>query len=146
MEILIKKNLMVNLNNTELKLKKKKKTKKKNIKRFGKLYINIKSNNIIFTVTNKTNKVLFVISSGMAGFKKAKRSSLYAVEVTTEQVIKKIVQSNLYKFLLYLKGSNRKKRKACILLLKKAKLFFLKIKDITPIAHGGCRQKKSRRL
>lgn len=143
MEVL-KKKLPKKLNNSGVKTKKLK--KKKHTKHIGKLYINIKSNNIIFTATNKKNNVLFVVSSGMAGFKKAKRSSLYAVEVTTEYVIKKISQFNLGKFFLYLKGANRKKRRTCILLLKKAKLFFFKIKDITPIAHGGCRKKKSRRL
>nr|YP_006280833.1 ribosomal protein S11 [Cyanophora paradoxa]ADW79187.1 ribosomal protein S11 [Cyanophora paradoxa] len=122
-----------------------KKTKKK-IKNIGKLYIKITSNNILFTITDKRNKVLSIISSGMVGFKKSKRSSLYAVELTTDYVIKKIIQYNLYKFYLYFKGINRKKRRTCIALLRKAKLFFLKIKDNTPIAHGGCRQKKSRRL
>nr|YP_010041741.1 ribosomal protein S11 [Cyanophora sudae]QPB15063.1 ribosomal protein S11 [Cyanophora sudae] len=124
----------------------KKKKIKNNVKTLGKLYINIKFNNVFFTLTDKKNKVLFSVSAGLAGFKKAKRSSLYAVEITTEYLIKKLKYNNLNKIYLYIKGVNRKKRKTCIKLLKKAKFRILKIKDITPVAHGNCRQKKSRRL
>nr|YP_010041694.1 ribosomal protein S11 [Cyanophora biloba]QPB15021.1 ribosomal protein S11 [Cyanophora biloba] len=124
----------------------KKKKIKNNVKSIGKLYINIKPNNIFFTLTDKKNKVLFSISTGLAGFKKARRSSLYAVEITTEFLIKKLKYNNLNKIYLYIKGVNRKKRKTCIKLLKRAKFIFVKIKDITPIAHGSCRQKKLRRL
>ena len=105
---------------------------------------NCTSNNTIIQATMYNDKTI-TLSTGMIGFKGAKRSSSHAAQKVAEFMGSKLVENKVTHISLTLKGLG-KGRKFITKGLKKKKINVLKIVDRTPLAHNGCRQKKKRRL
>lgn len=107
------------------------------------IVVNCSSNNTIMHATLANNKKI-TLSSGIAGFKGAKRASSYAAQKVAELMGLKLVENQITHTILSFKGLG-KGRKFILKGLKKNKVNIIKLIDKTSLAHNGCRQKKRRR-
>lgn len=125
--------------------KKKKKTEKKYVT-IGKAYIQATYNNTIVTFTDLLGNVISSASSGMAGFKGAKKSTSYAAQIVTKIAAMKAKQEyNLKEVSVFIKGVGNG-RESATRSLNSNGLIVTSIKDVTPMPHNGCRRRKPRRV
>lgn len=122
---------------------KKKKSKIKITK--GRVYINSTYNNTIVTVTDVVGNVVAWGSAGKAGFKGSKKSTPYAGGKTMEDTLVRVKDRGLVEVDVFIKGIGSG-RESAVRALQSSGLAVLTIKDETPVAHGGVRPKKPRRV
>ena len=121
-----------------------KKKIRKNIPK-GRFYIYSSYNNIIVAFTDPKGNVLVQSSAGANGFKGPKKSTPYAAQVSTKTAAEKVKLFGLETVDVYVKGVGAGREQA-IRALQSNGIDISSIKDVTPIPHGGCRQKKARRV
>lgn len=105
--------------------------------------VNCSSNNTIIHATLINNKNI-ILSTGIIGFKGAKRSSSHAAQKIAELMGSKLIENQITNIILTFRGLG-KGRKFIIKGLKKHKMNIIKLIDRTSTAHNGCRQRKRRR-
>lgn len=123
---------------------KKKKSKRRTVQE-GKVYIHASFNNTIVTFTDLQGNTLAWSSSGSSGFKGSKKSTPYAAQVAAENAGTKAKVYGVEKISVYIKGVGPG-REQSLRGLNAAGFQIQEIKDITPIAHNGCRKRKARRV
>jgi small subunit ribosomal protein S11 len=111
----------------------------------GKVFITATFNNTLVTITDEQGNTLYWGSSGMAGFKGARKSTPYAATTAMEAVARKAMDMGMRSVEVYIKGPGAG-RDAALRGLKAAGLGISLIADITPIPHNGVRAKKKRRI
>ncbi len=111
----------------------------------GKVYITATFNNTLVTITDLEGNTLCWGSSGMAGFKGARKSTPYAATTAVETVARKAMGYGLREVEVYMKGPGAG-RDAALRGLKSVGLGITLIADVTPIPHNGVRAKKKRRV
>lgn len=111
----------------------------------GKVFITATFNNTIVTITDLQGNTLCWGSSGMSGFKGARKATPYAATTAVEAVARKAQESGLREVEVYIKGPGAG-RDAALRGLKAAGLGISLIADVTPIPHNGVRPKKKRRV
>lgn len=111
----------------------------------GKVYITATFNNTLVTITDMQGNALAWGSSGMAGFKGARKSTPYAATVAVEATVKKVALMGLREVEVYIKGPGSG-RDAALRALKSAGMMISLIADVTPMPHNGVRPKKKRRV
>lgn len=111
----------------------------------GKVFITATFNNTLVTVTDMAGNTLCWGSSGMAGFKGARKSTPYAATTAVEGVARKAQGFGIREVEVYIKGPGAG-RDAALRGLKAVGLAITLIADITPIPHNGLRPKKKRRV
>jgi len=124
----------------------KKKTKK--IKRQiskGRAGIKCTYNNTIVSIADINGNILGWASSGMLGFKGAKKATPYAATQVVANVSEKVKKYGVSELEVYVKGVGSG-REASIRALANNGFDLIMIKDETPIPHNGCRPKKPRRV
>lgn len=119
--------------------------KSKRVVEKGKVFITATFNNTIVTVTDREGNTLCWGSSGMAGFKGARKSTPYAATTAVEAVASKAQARGLREVEVYVKGPGSG-RDAALRGLKAVGLQISLIADVTPIPHNGVRAKKKRRV
>ena len=109
--------------------------------------INIKTtlNNTICTITTLQGNTLFWISTRIAGFKGARKSTPFAAQQTLTLVALKLKDYNIKKINILINGIGEA-REIGIKVLKDFGYKILSIKDKTSIPFNGCRPPKKRRL
>ena len=127
----------------ELKKKKIKKIKKQITR--GKATVKCTYNNTIVSVADMSGAVLGWASSGMLGFKGAKKATPYAATQVVGNVSEKLRKYGVKEMEVYVKGVGSG-REASIRALANNGFELVIIKDVTPIPHNGCRPKKPRRV
>lgn len=133
--------------NTEAeKIEKKKKAKKikKQILK-GKANIKCTYNNTIVSISDLGGSILGWSSSGLLGFKGAKKATPYAATQVVGDVTEKVRKYGVHDLEVYVKGVGSG-REASIRALANKGFELILIKDLTPIPHNGCRPKKPRRV
>jgi len=126
----------------------KKVTKKKRVsKNIDKGQVHIKSsfNNTLITFTDLEGNVLAWASSGKLGFKGSKKSTPFAAQQCVEDAAKVAKEHGIKSVEVYVKGPGNG-REAAIRALATAEINVTLIKDVSPIAHNGCRPPKIRRV
>jgi len=125
---------------------KKKKTKKikKQIQK-GKAKIKCTYNNTIVSITDLNGNILAWSTSGLLGFKGAKKATPYAATQVVNDVTDKVKKYGVEELEVYVKGVGSG-REASIRALANKGFNLVLIKDQTPIPHNGCRPKKPRRV
>lgn len=113
--------------------------------RKGQAHIQSTYNNTIITITDLNGAVLGWSSSGSLGFKGAKKSTPYAASQIINNVLEKVQKNNIKELQVYVKGVGGGRDAAIRALAAKGFEISL-IKDVTPIAHNGCRKRKPRRV
>lgn len=111
----------------------------------GRAYVTATFNNTIVTITDNNGNTLCWGSTGMAGFKGARKSTPYAATSTVEKTAKKAAGFGINAVEVYIKGPGPG-RDAAVRALKAAGIDILMIADVTPIPHNGVRAKKKRRV
>ena len=128
--------------------KKAKKRKKKVAKKVsvGKAYIKATYNNTIVTLTDLQGNVISWASAGIAGFKGPKKSTPYAASIITRLAVGKAKEDyGLQEVSVYVKGVGTG-RESAVRALNNNGLIVTLIKDVTPVPHNGCRQRRPRRV
>ena len=120
------------------------KKKIKHISR-GVAHIAASFNNTIVTITDATGNTVCWASSGSAGFKGSKKSTPFAAQIASEKAAKKAMEYGMKEVEVYIKGPGAG-RESAIRALQAAGLNVTVIKDVTPVAHNGCRPRKRRRV
>ena len=111
----------------------------------GKVFITATFNNTLVTITDEQGNALCWGSSGMAGFKGARKSTPYAATTAVEAVARKAMDMGLREVQVFIKGPGAG-RDAALRGLKAVGLGITLIADVTPIPHNGVRPKKKRRV
>ena len=125
--------------------KKKKKTGHVNIS-IGKVFIKATYNNTIVTITDLQGNVISWASAGIAGFRGPKKSTPYAASIITRLAVGKAKENyGLSEVSVFVKGVGTG-RESAIRSLNSNGLNVTLIKDVTPIPHNGCRQRRPRRV
>ncbi len=123
---------------------KKQTTRKKKIKRAytkGVAHIHASFNNTIVTITDEKGNVIAWSSSGVLGFKGAKKSTPFAAQGAAEAAAKAAVDQGIKTVDVDVKGPGAG-RESAIRALATAGLTITSIVDTTPIPHNGCRPPK----
>ena len=150
-------------NNTEEKVEKDKKpavldvkekketADKKKIKKIkrqiirGRATVKCSYNNTMVSIADSNGGVLGWATSGLMGFKGAKKATPYAATQVVESVTEKVRKYGIKELEVYVRGVGSG-REASVRALANKGFELVLIKDITPIPHNGCRPKKPRRV
>ncbi|MBI3576435.1 30S ribosomal protein S11 [Candidatus Gottesmanbacteria bacterium] len=111
----------------------------------GKVFITATFNNTLVTITDINGNTLCWGSSGLAGFKGARKSTPYAATTAVEAVARKAQGLGVKDVEVFIKGPGPG-RDAALRGLKAVGLNITLIADVTPIPHNGVRAKKKRRV
>ena len=123
---------------------KKQTTRKKKVKRSytkGVAHIHASFNNTIVTITDEKGNVIAWSSSGVLGFKGAKKSTPFAAQGAAEAAAKAAVDQGIKTVDVDVKGPGAG-RESAIRALELGGLKVTSIIDTTPIPHNGCRPPK----
>ena len=111
----------------------------------GVAHVNASFNNTMITITDAQGNTIAWSSSGTKGFKGSRKSTPFAAQVTADSAARKGMEHGLQKVEVFVKGPGSG-RETAIRSLQAAGLEILSVKDVTPQAHNGVRQKKRRRV
>ena len=111
----------------------------------GKIYITSGFNNTVITLASLSGQALLWGSSGVAGFKGARKATPFAASTSALNLARKAVELGISEVAVFVKGPGAG-RDAAIKSLKAGGLEVTSISDVTPIPHNGCRPKKRRRV
>lgn len=124
-------------------------TKKKKTKRsvpVGQVHVLASFNNTIITVTDTNGGALTASSAGACGFRGSKKGTAYAAQIAAEKALTAAKQQyGISKAEVFVKGIGLG-REAAVRSVASADIAVESIKDVTGIAHGGCRPPKARRV
>ena len=126
---------------------KKDKTKKKALKGItsGIVHVLATFNNTVITITDKQGNTLVWTSPGICGFSGSKKSTPFAAQVAAAEAAKRARELGLQSVEVLVKGPGSG-RESAIRAVQAGGLTVTSIKDVTPIPHNGCRQRKKRRV
>ena len=123
----------------------KRRRERKNVEK-GAAHIRSSFNNTMVTITDLEGNALSWASSGGLGFRGSRKSTPFAAQTAAETAAKAAIDNcGLKSVEVYVKGPGQG-REAAIRALQTAGLEVVKIKDVTPIPHNGCRPPKRRRV
>ena len=111
----------------------------------GKVFVTATFNNTIVTITDTSGNTIAWGSSGLVGFKGARKSTPFAATTAVEATAKKASAMGLREVEVYIKGPGAG-RDAALRALKAVGLNITLIADVTPMPHNGVRAKKKRRV
>ncbi len=111
----------------------------------GQAHIQCTYNNTLIAVTDANGAMLGWSSSGLLGFKGAKKATSYAATQVAGDVAAKAGKFGISSLDVFVKGVGSG-REAAIRALANKGFNLLSIKDITSIPHNGCRPRKPRRV
>ena len=111
----------------------------------GIAHVNATFNNTMVTITDARGNTVAWGSAGKAGFKGSKKSTPFAATVAAEQVAREAMTLGVRRVHVRVQGPGSG-RESAIQALATAGLQVKSIKDVTPIAHNGCRPPKRRRV
>ncbi len=111
----------------------------------GNAYISSTFNNTIITLTDLEGNAIASGSSGMVGFKGARKSTAFAAQRAAEAVAKRGMEHGLREIDVMVKGPGAG-REAAIRAIQSSGIAVNSIRDVTPVPHNGCRPPKKRRV
>lgn len=111
---------------------------------FGQAHIKASFNNTIINITDVNGNTIVWTSGGSVGFKGSRKSTPYAAQVAAEEASRRAGEHGIRKLDVIVSG-NGAGRDTAIRTLQNMGLEVAGIRDVTPLAHNGCRPKKRRR-
>jgi small subunit ribosomal protein S11 len=111
----------------------------------GNIYIQSTFNNTLITITDEKGNSIAASSAGAIGFRGAKKSTPYAAQLAVSAAVEKAKARGFSKANIFVSGVGPG-RDAAVRALINANIEAGLIKDVTPLAHNGCRAKKARRV
>ena len=123
---------------------KKKKKEKKSITT-GIAHINSSFNNTKVLISDVQGNAIAWSSSGTMGFKGSRKATPYAAQLAAEDAGKKAQEHGMKSLDVHVQGPGSG-RESALRALAAIGMNVTSIKDVTPIAHNGCRPPKRRRV
>ena len=123
---------------------KSKKKDKRNIS-VAVVHIHASFNNTIITFADVQGNVLSWSSAGKCGFKGARKSTPFAAQMAAEDAGKAALEYGVKTIGVEFKGPGAG-RESALRSLQSLGYMVTYIKDVTPMAHNGCRPPKRRRV
>ena len=123
---------------------KKKKKEKKNITT-GIAHINSSFNNTKVLISDVQGNAIAWSSSGTMGFKGSRKATPYAAQLAAEDAGKKAQEHGMKSLDVHVQGPGSG-RESALSALAAIGMNVTSIRDVTPIAHNGCRPPKRRRV
>ena len=111
----------------------------------GQVHITTSFNNNIIVFTDMEGNVISSCSSGKLGLKGSKKSTPFAAQTCVETAGKVALDNGMKTVEVYVKGPGNG-RESAIRCLSTLGFDVTLIKDVSPIAHNGCRPPKRRRV
>lgn len=130
--------------NTKKKATKTRKRVSRNIEK-GQVHITTSFNNTIVSFTDCAGNVISQCSSGRLGLKGSKKSTPFAAQTCVEKASEEAINSGMKSVEVFVKGPGSG-RESAIRCLSTLGFNVTLIKDVSPIAHNGCRPPKRRRI
>ena len=121
-----------------------KKRERKNISA-GVAHVNASFNNTMITITDAQGNAISWSSAGTMGFKGSRKSTPYAAQVAAEDAGKKAAEHGVRTLEVEVKGPGSG-RESALRALAAVGFNITSIRDVTPLAHNGCRPPKRRRV
>lgn len=121
-----------------------KRKERKNISS-GVAHVNSSFNNTKITIADAQGNVISWSSAGAMGFKGSRKSTPYAAQVAAEDVAKKAAEHGMRTLEVEVQGPGSG-RESALRALQAQGFTVTSIRDVTPIAHNGCRPPKRRRV
>ena len=122
--------------------------KKKKIARnvpSGVVHVRATFNNTIISITDLTGNVVSWASAGKVGYVGSRKSSAFAATVAAQDAAKVAMTLGMKEVEINLKGPGAG-RESAVRGLQSSGLNITIIRDVTPVAHNGCRARKRRRV
>ena len=110
----------------------------------GQAHISASFNNTIVNITDERGATITWASGGTAAFKGSRKSTPFAAQTVAEKAGAAAKEAGVQKVDVFIKGPGHGRENA-IRALQTAGLEVTSIKDVSPIAHNGCRPPKRRR-
>jgi small subunit ribosomal protein S11 len=110
----------------------------------GVAHVNSSFNNTMITITDAQGNTISWSSAGLMGFKGSRKSTPYAAQMAAEDAGKKARSTACARSRSRF-GSGLG-RESALRALQAAGFTITSIRDVTPIAHNGCRPRKRRRV
>jgi len=111
----------------------------------GLVHILASFNNTTVSITDPRGNVLSWSSGGRCGFKGSRKSTAYAGTIVSQEACKVALGFGLHEVEILVQGPGSG-RESAIRAVQAAGLVISGIRDLTPIAHNGCRARKARRV
>ncbi|MHA1529588.1 MAG: 30S ribosomal protein S11 [Alphaproteobacteria bacterium] len=102
-------------------------------------------NNTMITITDAQGNTIAWSSSGHMGFKGSRKSTPYAAQMAGEDAGRKAQEHGMKTLDVMVQGPGGG-RESALRALQAVGFTINSIKDVTPIAHNGCRPPKRRRV
>ena len=111
----------------------------------GVVHILASFNNTTVSVSDPRGNVISWSSGGRCGFKGSRKSTAYAGTIVVQEACKVALGHGLNEVEILVQGPGSG-RESAIRAVQAAGLSITGIRDITPLAHNGCRARKRRRV
>jgi len=121
-----------------------KKKAKKNIST-GVAHINSSFNNTKILISDAQGNAIAWSSAGTMGFKGSRKSTPYAAQMAAEDAGKKAQEHGMKTLEVEIQGPGSG-RESALRALSTVGMIVTSIRDVTPMAHNGCRPPKRRRV
>ena len=130
-------------------MKKKTKIKKKKANKnlsSGIVHIKTSSNNTIVTVSDANGNVISWSSAGALGYRGSKKNTPFVAQSVSETAMRAAYAQGIRIVDVRVKGPGNGRESAIRALQVGEDVKVTSIKDVSPIAHNGCRPPKKRRI
>nr|YP_009661387.1 ribosomal protein S11 [Amphilophium dusenianum]YP_009661428.1 ribosomal protein S11 [Amphilophium dusenianum]QCT82642.1 ribosomal protein S11 [Amphilophium dusenianum]QCT82643.1 ribosomal protein S11 [Amphilophium dusenianum] len=111
----------------------------------GVIHVQASFHNIIVTVTDLRGRVVSWSSAGTCGFKGTRKGTPFAARTATEDAIGPVIDHGMQRAGVMIKGPGLG-RDAALRAIRQSGIRCFFIRDVTPMAHNGCRPPKRRRI
>ena len=111
----------------------------------GVAHVNASFNNTMITITDAQGNAISWSSAGHMGFKGSRKSTPYAAQMAAEDAAKKASEHGVKTLEVEVQGPGSG-RESALRALAAAGFNITSIRDVTPMAHNGCRPPKRRRV
>ena len=111
----------------------------------GVAHVNSSFNNTMITITDAQGNAISWSSAGLMGFKGSRKSTPFAAQMAAEDAGKKAAEHGVKTLEVEVSGPGSG-RESALRALQSSGFTITSIRDVTPIAHNGCRPRKRRRV
>ena len=111
----------------------------------GIAHITASFNNTQCCITDARGNVIAWSSAGKAGFKGSRKSTAFAGTLVAQECAKVAIGKGMHEVEILVQGAGSG-RESAIRAIANSGMAVSVIKDITPIPHNGCRQRKRRKV
>ncbi len=111
----------------------------------GIVHVRATFNNTIVSVTDQNGNVLGWSSAGKMGFRGSRKSTAYAAQLVSQDACRQAMGHGLKQAEVRVKGPGAG-RESAVRAVQALGIEIIRIKDVTPVPHNGCRPPKARRV